>query len=198
MRSAYGPDGPSPFPVRPSTTHQRHMIPARKTVMFSRFRGVGGFPLIALALAIWGLSGGSAMAQGGGVGGGPHVYGGIPDVYAPGYGTFGLGYPAVLSETSCTRPANDPAWARPALASRGSRSASFVEAGRPPAFTPAACDVPRSAHRTARPPRDASPRPPSTPAPSRGDRERGRHPGARPLVSSAGPRRPAATAPQPC
>ncbi len=40
--------------------------------MFSRVRGVGGFPLtaIALALGIWGLSGRSAMAQGGDVGGG--------------------------------------------------------------------------------------------------------------------------------
>ncbi len=89
--------------------------------MFSRVRGVGGFPFAAMALAvgIWGLSGRSAMAQGGlgggvgaGIDGGPAygvsgvpagsyvappggagyrgtVYGG----YGPGNGTFGLGYP---------------------------------------------------------------------------------------------------------
>ena len=60
--------------------------------MISRSRGVGGFPLIGLALAIWGLSGGSAMAQGVGAGAAPYVYGGIPDVATPGFGTFGLGY----------------------------------------------------------------------------------------------------------
>lgn len=61
--------------------------------MFSRFRGVGGLPLIALALGIWGFSGGSAAAQccGGGVG--PGAYGGYPDVATPSFGTFGLGYP---------------------------------------------------------------------------------------------------------
>jgi hypothetical protein len=60
--------------------------------MFSRAWGAGGFPLMAMAMAlgIWGLSGRSALAQGGGLGGGAGaVYAG----HGPGNETFGLGYP---------------------------------------------------------------------------------------------------------
>jgi hypothetical protein len=61
--------------------------------MFSRVRGVGGFPVMAMALAlgIWGLSGRSALAQGDGLGGGagPGVGGGQPGGGIGGMGTMG-------------------------------------------------------------------------------------------------------------
>ncbi len=61
--------------------------------MFSRARGAGGFPLMAMALAmgIWGLSGRSALAQGGGLGGGAGagVGGGKPGGGIGGMGTMG-------------------------------------------------------------------------------------------------------------
>ncbi len=46
---------------------------------------------MALALGIWGLSGGSAMAQGGGAG--AAYCGAVHGGYGPGYGGFGPGYP---------------------------------------------------------------------------------------------------------
>ena len=78
--------------------------------MFPPVRGAGRFPLtaVALALGICGLSGGSAMAQGGrssGAGGQPSMaasgYGApgytVPSIppgyYGPPPGVFGLGYP---------------------------------------------------------------------------------------------------------
>ncbi len=69
--------------------------------MFSPVRGVGGFPLMAmsLALGIWGLSGRSALAQGGGLGGGSGAgVGGMGPVGtsgAPAVDTGALGGPGV-------------------------------------------------------------------------------------------------------
>jgi hypothetical protein len=86
--------------------------------MFPLVRGAGGFPLtaVALALGIWGLSGGLAMAQGGrnsGAGGqssmAVYSYGApaytVPSVPS-GYdgappGIFGLGYPGFGLDYGC-------------------------------------------------------------------------------------------------
>jgi hypothetical protein len=86
--------------------------------MFSPVRGAGGFPLTAMVLAwgIWGLSGGSALAQGGpnSGAGGPNAaavpgyvapaYGApgvAPGYYGPPPGIFGIGYPGFGLDYGC-------------------------------------------------------------------------------------------------
>lgn len=86
--------------------------------MFSPVRGVGGFRLTAMALAlgILGLSERSAMAQGPGIGGGGYGYGGPaygmpvapsgfygapPVASGPGFGRFGPGYPGFGLDYGC-------------------------------------------------------------------------------------------------